>query len=149
MAQLETIKVTDSKKIEKANSGSSIIASNTWPDKGTFKITGFEWVELTIDGVTKDRLYPTFTTTLGINLHVSTLLKPKPTASGEVLTPNGSLNQLVKKLLSEAKTNGEFLQAVVNKTKDKEITIHRIPYIGIAKDNVRFATALLEFDIAE
>lgn len=147
MAQLTGFQTANETETQTANNGHSIIRQQSWMlDKVKFIITGFGWRKAEIDGkVDKDaRLIPVFTTNNNNDLFLSTCVRSRVTADNEILTPSGDFNELVRKEISAGGTDGEILQRIVDKSKDRELQIQRTNYIQLTKDERRVPSSLIE-----
>ena len=137
---------------ENANKSNSIALSHSpFQHNVKFTVGGFTYKVAQEDGKVdpKARLNPVLTTSVG-DLFLSTLTRSRVDADGNVLEPNGTFNEFVRKTLSEcsAKTNGETLTAIVDGCKDKTLIVERVPYVGLNKNGGRYATSLIKINFA-
>ena len=135
---------------ENANKSNSIaLGHSPFQHNVKFTVSGFDYKVAQEDGKVdpKARLNPVLTTSVG-DLYLSTLTRSRVDADGNVLEPKGTFNDFVRKTISEnsTKTNGEILTAIVDGCKDKQLIVERVPYVGLSKDDRRFATSLVKIN---
>lgn len=118
-------------------------------DGKTFKVSGYGYKVLETDGkVSEDaRPLPVLKTTLG-DLFISMAVRPKVSADGEILTPDGTFNDFVRDtiLANPDKTNKELLSLIVKGCKDKEVTVRRTPYPSTTREGTRYVAFMVNLD---
>lgn len=153
MARLTGFSELSGNALKNAKNGFNISLGNSpFQDNVVFTITGFTFTVPMEDGKEKKdaRALPVLTTTIG-NLYLSLLTKRKVTNEGAILTPDGTLNQVVRDILSKSnnKTDGEILQSIVDnpRIKGKNIKTKRTSYIMKTRLGAELPSDLIEFDI--
>lgn len=136
---LDVTNPTTAAKLEAAkNSKSLTMGTSAFVEGAQFTISGYEYVPID-ENDPKTNFYPAFTTSLG-TLSVGSLLKAKPVKpyvdkeTGETVfakTPNGTLSQLLRKILGEnrGKTADEVLPLLVAACKDKKFVVRQREYV--------------------
>lgn len=153
MSKLTGFSELNGTALETAKCGFSITLGNSpFQDDVLFTIIGFTFTVPMEDGKVKQdaRALPVLITSIG-NLYLSLLLKRKITADGKVITPDGSLNRLVREIVGKAngKTDGEILQTIVYdpRIKGHNVKVKRTPFVGKSRLGSEFPSDLIEFDI--
>ena len=147
------VTVNANEKETASKSRSIALGSSPFTDGRLFVVTGYNFVKLEQNGVvSKDApMCPVLTTNIG-NLFVSTIVRSKVDAKGNVLEPNGTFNKGVKEIIASNpnKTNGEILQAIVDKYAFKNwIKVTRQQYMAKSKDGREYAAFLVVLNIDE
>lgn len=137
----------DENKIAAANSSFTISMGNSPFQHGvTFTVTGFTYKQAQNDGKVDANASanPVLTTNVG-DLFLSVILRARVTSEGNVLEPQGTFNQFVKRTISKmtGKSNGEILAAIVDGCKDKEVVVKRQPYAAATRDGRTYASSLI------
>ena len=145
------VTVNASEKETASKSHSIALGSSPFTDGKLFAVTGYNFVKLEQNGtVSKDApMCPVLTTNIG-NLFVSTIVRSKVDANGNVLEPNGTFNKGVKEIIAgnPNKTNGEILQAIIDKYAYKNwIKVTRQKYTAKSKDGREYAAFLVVLNV--
>lgn len=148
MSKLEFIGATTQER-DAANSSTSIRNSDSpFKDKVRFTITGYDYVKAKKDGKLdkEPRMIPIFKTSVG-NLFLSMCTKSKVTSDGQILTPDGTFNQLVVRTIHEKTTNREILDAIVNAVAGKQIEVNATTYSALSSYGTQIPKSFIELDI--
>ena len=139
--------------LENAKKGFNIsLGHSPFQDNAMFAITGFTFTVPMEDNKEKKdaRTLPVLTTSVG-NLYLSLLTKRKVTSEGQILTPDGSLNKVVREIIASEskKTDGEILQSIVDdpRIKGHDIKTKRSSFIMKTRLGTELPSDLIEFDI--
>lgn len=128
----------EAKVLEAKKSKSLTMGTSAFIEGAQFTISGYEYVPID-ENDPQSNVYPAFTTSLG-TLAVTSLTKAKPIKpyvdkkTGETIfakSPNGTLSQLLRKILGEnrGKSNDEVLPLLVAACKDKRFVVRQREYV--------------------
>lgn len=153
MGRLTGFSELNGNALEIAKGGFNIsLGSSPFQDNVEFVINDFTFTVPMEDGKEKKdaRALPVLITSIG-NLYLSLLLKRKVTSDGRILTPNGTLNQVVREVIgkSNSLSDGEILQSIVGdpRIKGHNIKVKRTSFIMKSRLGSEFPSDLIEFDI--
>lgn len=137
-----------------AKASKSLTSMNPFVTGARFKVTGYEYTPFDPDK-TDTRFYPSFKTSLG-SLGVKSLVAPRSVVPYKVddkevtfKLPNGTFNQLLRKLLLEnaGKTSDEVLPILVDKVKDLDLIVKECEIVRITTKFGGKDIPLLHIDI--
>lgn len=153
MGRLTGFSELNGNALESAKNGFNISLGNSpFQDNVVFTVNGFTFTVPMEDGKEKKdaRTLPVLVTSVG-NLYLSLLLKRKVTSDGRILTPDGTLNQVVREIIGRLanKTDGEILQSIVDdpRIKGHNIKVKRTSFIMKSRLGSELPSDLIEFDI--
>lgn len=137
--------------IDERDKEKTISERSRFLDKVKFSITGHTYKHPEIDGkVRTDISSPVLASTIG-DVFLSMLTRKHVSASGEILSPNGTFNKKVEEILSTtlSKSDGEILGEIEKACKGKTLVVRREAFVRKISDGRDFPASMVNIDFAE
>lgn len=122
-----------------------------WLDGMTFKIVGYELVDVVVTETNETHQCWTFKTSNDVRLFLSMLTRIRLDANGEQHMPTGTFNLAFSNALATttAKNVGDFLDSFVASVKDKNITVALEHYNALSRNGNVYPATLVNFNFVE
>lgn len=119
-----------------------------WLDGMTFKIIGYELVDVVVTETSETHSCWTFKTSIGVCLFLSMLTRIRLDANGEQHIPSGTFNKAFANALTSttAKNVGDFLDSFTASVKNRNITVALERYNGLSRNGNVYPATLVNFN---
>lgn len=94
------------------------------------------------------REYPTFKTNVG-DLFLSSCIQTKVTFDHQVVSPNGTFNQLCRDCIARGGANEDIMNNIIKGLNGKKVQVTRVPYVAISRDRRPYPAYLMQLDIVQ